>query len=77
MEEKEIEKRIIELVENISDENVEITADRDLKDFGFDSLDKVELIMEVEKEFDIIIPDDKTDDVNTVEDLVKIVEEYT
>lgn len=35
-------------------------------DLGADSLDTVELIMEFEKEFDISIPDDKAENIQTV-----------
>jgi acyl carrier protein len=33
---------------------------------GFDSLDKVELIMEIEKECRIIIPDEKVENIKTI-----------
>lgn len=35
-------------------------------DLGADSLDTVELIMEFEKEFDISIPDEKAENIQTV-----------
>ncbi|MDG1780274.1 MAG: acyl carrier protein [Flavobacteriales bacterium] len=35
-------------------------------DLGADSLDTVELIMEFEKEFNIAIPDDQAEKINTV-----------
>ncbi len=42
-------------------------------DLGFDSLDKVELAMALEEKFDVTFPDDFQ--VNTVEELVKKIEE--
>ena len=37
-------------------------------DFGFDSLDFIEFIMEVEKQFEISVPDEKAEKVETVKD---------
>ena len=39
-------------------------------DLGADSLDTVELIMELEKEFGISIPDDQAEKISTVQDAV-------
>lgn len=39
-------------------------------DLGADSLDTVELIMEFEKEFDISIPDEEAEKIETVGDAV-------
>ena len=44
-------------------------------DLGADSLDTVELIMELEKEFDIQIPDDEAEKIATVGDAIKFVQE--
>jgi acyl carrier protein len=43
-------------------------------DLGADSLDTVELIMELEKEFSITIPDDQAEKIVTVGDAVAYVE---
>ena len=37
-----------------------------INDLGADSLDTVELIMEFEKEFDVTIPDDQAENIQTV-----------
>lgn len=42
-------------------------------DLGADSLDTVELIMEFEKTFDITIPDDVAEKINTVQDAVDFI----
>lgn len=48
-----------------------ITLEADLvRDLGLDSLDVVELIMEVEKEFDITIADEELQEIVTVKDMV-------
>ena len=44
-------------------------------DLGADSLDTVELIMEFEKEFDISIPDDQAEKIQTVGEAVRYIEE--
>lgn len=50
----------------------EVTDEKDLKlDFGADSLDIVELVMEVEKEFEVHIPDDIAESVVTVGDALE------
>ena len=44
-------------------------------DLGADSLHTVELIMEVEKVFDVTIPDDKAEKIATVGDAIAYIEE--
>jgi acyl carrier protein len=41
---------------------------------GADSLDTVELIMEFEKQFNISIPDDKAEGIQTVGDAIAYIE---
>ena len=43
-------------------------------DLGADSLDTVELIMELEKEFNLTIPDDQAEKIATVGDAIAYVE---
>ncbi|MCG8574501.1 MAG: acyl carrier protein [Flavobacteriales bacterium] len=43
-------------------------------DLGADSLDTVELIMEFEKEFNIAIPDDQAEKIQTVGDAIAYIE---
>ncbi|MGC9330265.1 MAG: acyl carrier protein [Bacteroidales bacterium] len=59
------------------DEN-EVTPEASFtNDLGADSLDTVELIMELEKEFDISIPDEEAEKIGTVGDAIKYIEENT
>lgn len=46
-------------------------------DLGADSLDTVELIMEFEKEFDISIPDEQAENIQTVGNAVTYLEAQT
>ncbi|MBT3208664.1 MAG: acyl carrier protein [Bacteroidetes bacterium] len=57
------------------DENEVIEEASFTNDLGADSLDTVELIMEFEKEFDITIPDDKSEGIATVGNAIKFIEE--
>lgn len=76
--EKEIVEKIIEICLDkfyIGDQKEsDFNAESNLKfDLGMDSLDFVELTMEVEKEFDIHIPDDQLTDALTVGSLANLV----
>ena len=52
-----------------------VTPETDIQeDLNADSLDVVDLIMSIEDEFEIEIPDTAVDDVKTVGDLVKFIE---
>ncbi len=46
-----------------------------IDDLGADSLDNVELVMAFEEEFDIEIPDDAAEHIQTVGDAVKFIPE--
>ena len=45
-----------------------------VNDLGADSLDTVELVMELEEEFDITIPDDAAEKIQTVGQAVQYIE---
>ncbi len=45
-----------------------------VNDFGADSLDQVELVMELEEEFDINIPDDAAEKIQTVGQAIEYIE---
>lgn len=45
-----------------------------IDDLGADSLDNVELVMAFEEEFNIEIPDDAAESIQTVADAVKYIE---
>jgi acyl carrier protein len=46
-----------------------------IDDLGADSLDNVELVMAFEEEFNIEIPDDAAEHIQTVGDAVKFIQE--
>ena len=56
------------------DENEVVPTASFTNDLGADSLDTVELIMEFEREFDIQIPDDQAEKIETVGQAVQYIE---
>ncbi len=48
-----------------------------IDDLGADSLDIVELVMAMEEEFDIEIPDDDAEKIQTIGDVISYVKEKT
>ena len=73
-----IEERVIEIVsEQMGVSKDQITKETSfINDLGADSLDTVELVMELEEEFDITIPDEKAEEIQTVGQAVAYIEEH-
>jgi acyl carrier protein len=73
-----VEERVIEIVsEQMGVSKDQITKDTSfINDLGADSLDTVELVMELEEEFDITIPDEKAEEIQTVGQAVAYIEEH-
>ncbi len=73
----EIEARVKEIiVEKFGVSESEVTSEANFtNDLSADSLDRVELIMEIEDEFGISIPEEQAEKIATVGDAVKYVEE--
>lgn len=74
---KEIEDKIIEIVckqLGVSREKVSSSTSF-VNDLGADSLDTVELIMEMEEAFGISIPDEQAEKIQTIADAVKYIAE--
>lgn len=63
------------LAEQFDVEEDKITADTDLQeDLGADSLDVVDLLMSIEDEFDVEVPDEEIENIKTVGALVSYIE---
>jgi acyl carrier protein len=58
---------------DVAEEDVVPTASF-VDDLGADSLDQVELIMAMEEEFDVSIPDEDAEKIATVKDAVEYIE---
>lgn len=71
-----VEQRVIDIVaEQLGVDKEKIKAESNfVNDLGADSLDTVELVMELEEEFDISIPDDAAEKIQTVGEAVKHIE---
>jgi acyl carrier protein len=80
---------VSENVENIQPKVIEIIAEQMqipkeqitmethfVNDLGADSLDVVEMVMELEEAFDITIPDEDSDKIQTVGDAIKYIQEH-
>ncbi len=64
------------IVEKLGVEASEVTPEASFtNDLGADSLDNVELIMEFEKEFNVSIPDDQAENIQTVGQAIAYLEE--
>jgi acyl carrier protein len=65
---KEIEQKVIDIVaEQMGVDKAEITRDTSfINDLNADSLDTVELVMEFEDEFEMSIPDEEAEKIQTV-----------
>jgi acyl carrier protein len=63
-----IEKRVVEIIsEQMGADKAEISRETSfINDLNADSLDTVELVMEFEDEFDMSIPDEEAEKIQTV-----------
>lgn len=67
----DISKRVIELIaEQLHKPVSEITPSSKLEELGADSLDRVEMIMKLEDEFQVEIKDEEAERFVTVDDLI-------
>lgn len=68
-----LSQRVIEIISahhNIPKEQITLGS-QFVADLGFDSLDQVEFVMNVEDEFDITVTDEVSEIINTVGDAVR------
>lgn len=66
------------IVKELKTNPEKVTLEASLKDdLGADSLDAVEIVMDIEDEFGIQIDDTKAESIATVGDLVSYIEELT
>jgi len=78
MTNEEIEKKVKEIIIEqlgISEDKVTSEAKFD-DDLGADSLDRVELVMSLEEEFGLEIPDEEAEKISTVGQAIKYIEEH-
>jgi acyl carrier protein len=71
-----VEERVIEIVcENLAVNKDQVKRETSfIEDIGADSLDIVELVMELEEEFDITIPDEQAEKIKTVGEAIDYIQ---
>ena len=77
MSDKPIDQRVKEIiVEQLGVKPDQVTPEaKFIEDLGADSLDTVELVMALEEEFEIEVPDEQAEKLQSVGDVIKYVEE--
>ena len=77
MSDKPLEQRVKDIiVEQLGVKPDQVTpAAKFIEDLGADSLDTVELVMALEEEFGIEVPDEQAEKLQSVGDVIKYVEE--
>ena len=75
----DIAKRVKEIVaEQLGVEESQVVPEASfMDDLGADSLDTVELVMALEEEFDIEIPDDAAEKIQSVNDAIEYITEHS
>lgn len=73
----EIEEKVKAIiVDKLGVSEDEVTPEATIQqDLGADSLDTVDLIMDFEREFDIKIPEEEAEKIQTVGDAIKYIED--
>ena len=69
-------EKVKSLIANQLNKSVdEIAEDKDIKvDLGADSLDIVEMLMVLEDEFGVTVPDEEAVNIKTVGDVIKLID---
>ncbi|RKU30155.1 acyl carrier protein [Candidatus Poribacteria bacterium] len=71
------QERLIEIIaEQLKVDEDNVIPDASFDDLGADSLDKVELVMTLEEEFDLEIPDGDAEKIQTVQDALSYLDEH-
>ena len=78
MAENNIEQRVKKIiVEQLGVNEDQVTAEaKFIEDLGADSLDTVELVMALEEEFDLEIPDEDAEKIRAVGEAVKYIQDH-
>lgn len=73
-----IEEKVRAIIVEQLDANAEEVVPEALfvDDLGADSLDLVELVMQMEDEFDVEIPDEDAENIRTVQDAINYVQQH-
>lgn len=76
--EESVEEKVKEIiVKQMGANKDQVTSDTSfINDLGADSLDTVELVMELEDAFDMSIPDEEAEKMQTVGDAIRYIKEH-
>ena len=76
---KEITEKVKQIIsEQLGVEEAEVTPTASfVDDLGADSLDTVELVMALEENFDMEIPDDAAEKIRTVQDAIDYIDKHS
>jgi len=76
---KEIAEKVKQIIsEQLGVEEAEVTPSASFTDdLGADSLDQVELVMALEENFEIEIPDDAAEKIRTVQDAIEYIDKHS
>ena len=66
-------KKLLAAQINIAEDEIKLESDI-INDLGADSLDVVEMLMTVESEFNVTIPDEVAMEMKTIKDVVNFIE---
>ena len=76
MNREEIKEQVFLEIEEIVWDDVDRNEDLGLrKDIGFDSLDCVEFLLKIERQFKISVSDEEAEPVKTVKEVIDIIEQ--
>jgi acyl carrier protein len=74
-----VEEKVKEIIIDqlgVEDKQVNLEASF-IDDLGADSLDTVELVMALEEEFDVEIPDEDAENIGTVQNAIDYIKDHT
>lgn len=69
-----IDERLLVILQKYTTPGAEISADSDLDMLGIESLDRFEIAIELEEEFNITLRDEDVADVETVQGLMEMLQ---
>jgi len=72
-----LSERVISVIaEKLYLEKEDIKPESEFRDLGADSLDQVEIVMEIEKELNIAIPDSDWETIKTVGEAIEVAKKH-
>lgn len=70
----EFEKIKAIICEQFAIDEADVTLDANLEDLNFDSLDMIDIVMDIEDEFSVEVPDEALAKFETIRDIVNFLE---